>query len=96
MIDDFRETNNSRFLEISEGVNTLTAVKQDLVISCYKPSSEFDDKFQQHQYSDVGIWDFVEEHLNHLPIHLTTGNSTTAIIERSPKILFYRLIAFYL
>jgi 16S rRNA G966 N2-methylase RsmD len=76
-------------------VNTATAVKQDLVISCYKPSSEFDIKFKQHQNSDVAVWDFVEEHLHHLPVHLIVGNSTTAIIERSPKILFDRLIAFY-
>ena len=78
-----------------KAVNTPTAVKQDLIISCYKPSSVFDKKFKQHQHTDVAVWDFVEEHLNHLPIHLTSGNSTTAIIERSPKILFDRLIAFY-
>ena len=72
-----------------------TSVKQDLIISCYKPSSKFDEKFKQHQNTGVAVWDFVEEHLNHLPIHLTSGNSTTAIIERSPKILFDRLIAFY-
>lgn len=74
---------------------TPTAVEQDLVISCYKPSSEFDQKFKQHQNTDVAVWDFVEEHLNHLPIHLVKDNATTAIIERSPKILFDRLIAFY-
>ena len=72
-----------------------TSVKQDLVISCYKPSSEFDQKFSQHKHSDLGIWEFVAEHLEHLPIHFVSGNSTTAIIERSPKILFDRLIAFY-
>ena len=71
------------------------AVNQDLIISCYKPSSEFDEKFKQQQNKAVAIWDFLEEHLNHLPIHLTSGNSTTAIIERNPKILFDRLIAFY-
>lgn len=76
-------------------VSNPTSVKQDLVISCYKPSSDFDKKFEQHQYTDMGVWDFVEEHLNHLPIHLVKENSTTAIIERSPKILFDRLIAFY-
>ena len=72
-----------------------TAVKEDLIISCYKPSSEFDQKFKQHYDSAVAVWDFVEEHLNHLPIHLVKDNATTAIIERSPKILFDRLIAFY-
>ena len=78
-----------------QAVMSPTAVKQDLVISCYKPSSEFDEKFKQHQHTDVAVWDFVEEHLHHLPIHLMSGSSTTAIIERSPKILFDRLIAFY-
>jgi len=78
-----------------KAVNTPTAVKQDLIISCYKPSSEFDKKFKKHQHTDVAVWDFVEEHLHHLPVHLTSGDSTTAIIERSPKILFDRLIAFY-
>jgi hypothetical protein len=78
-----------------KAVTTPTAVKQDLIISCYKPSSKFDEKFKQHQHTDVAVWDFVEEHLHHLPIHLMSGSSTTAIIERSPKILFDRLIAFY-
>jgi hypothetical protein len=77
------------------GIVTPVGVRQDLVISCYKPSSEFDEKFKQHQNSDVGVWDFIEEHLHHLPIHLIKENATTAIIERSPKILFDRLIAFY-
>jgi len=76
-------------------VNNATSVKQDLIISCYKPSSAFDEKFKQHHNTDVAIWDFAEEHLHHLPIHLVVGNSTTAIIERSPKVLFDRLIAFY-
>ncbi|MDD2475932.1 MAG: DNA methyltransferase [Dysgonamonadaceae bacterium] len=76
-------------------VNTATAVKQDLVISCYKPSSKFHEIFRDNQLSNVATWDFIEEHLNHLTIHIATDNSTTAIIERSPKILFDRLIAFY-
>lgn len=76
-------------------ISSLTGVRQDLIISCYKPSSEFSEKFEQHKYSNVGVWEFVEEHLHHLPIHLKIGDSTTAIIERSPKILFDRLIAFY-
>lgn len=72
-----------------------TAVNQDLAISCYKPSTDLEMIFKNNENYDVSIWDFIEEHLNHLPIHLTSGNSTTAIIERSPKILFDRLIAFY-
>lgn len=72
-----------------------SSVKQDLAISCYKPSSGFVNIFEKSQNKTVGIWDFIEEHLNHLPIHLIVDNSTTAVIERNPKILFDRLIAFY-
>ena len=78
-----------------KAVNTVTAVKQDLVISCYKPSHEFEQKFNIVQGA-VAIWDFVVEHLQHLPSHVKKEDSTTSIIERSPKILFDRLITFYL
>lgn len=78
-----------------KAVNTPTAVKQDLIITCYKPSIIFNQRFDKNKNSDVGVWEFVAEHLEHLPIHLVSGNSTTAIIERSPKILFDRMIAFY-
>jgi len=78
-----------------KAVTTATAVKQDLVISCYKPSDEFENRFNSNQ-SDVAVWDFVAEQLNHLPIHIKQDKSTAAIVERSPKILFDRLISFYL
>jgi len=78
-----------------KAVTTPTAVKQDLVISCYKPSAEFESKFKTLS-CDLAVWDFVSEHLHHLPAHIGKENSTTAIVERSPKILFDRLITFYL
>jgi DNA modification methylase len=67
------------------------AVKQDLVITCYKPS----EKLLSENNHGFDTWSFILEHLNHLPIHLAYENSTTAIIERNAKILFDRLIAFY-
>ena len=81
--------------ESFKAVTTPTAVKQDLVISCYKPTLEFEENFNSFQ-GDVVVWDFVAEHLNHLPVHLRRENSTAAIVERSPKILYDRLISFYL
>lgn len=71
------------------------AVKQDLVISCYKPSEEFLEDFIKRYNEPVSIWNFIELHLNHLPVHVNVDKATTAIIERSSKILFDRLIAFY-
>lgn len=76
-------------------VTTPTAVKQDLVISCYKPTADFADLFAT-QTGEVAVWEFVAQHLHHLPVHLSRGNSTTAVVERSPKILYDRLITFYL
>jgi DNA modification methylase len=78
-----------------KAVTTPTAVNQDLVISCYKPSSDFDTNFRLAS-SDVSIWAFVEEHLRHLPVCMIKGKKTTAVIERNPKILYDRLISFYL
>lgn len=76
-------------------VTNPTSVKQDLVISCYKSTVEFENKFATLP-GDKAIWDFVAEHLHHLPSHIRKENATTAIVERSPKILFDRLITFYL
>lgn len=78
------------------GIIGPVAVNQDLLIACYKPSLEFNEKFNKSINHDIFVWDFIEEHLLHLPVHLIVGNSTSAIIERGPKILFDRLIAFYL
>ena len=81
--------------ESFKAVTTPTAVKQDLVISCYKPTLEFERDFKADS-GEVIIWDFVSGHFSHLPVHLKKENRTAAIVERSPKILYDRLITFYL
>lgn len=78
-----------------KAVTTTTAVKQDLVITCYKPSNNLYEKFQQSGGTKENVWDFVGEHLLHLPIHIEKGNATTTVVERSPKILFDRMISYY-
>ena len=78
-----------------KAVTTTTAVKQDLVITCYKPSDDLTDKFFQTGGSKENVWDFIDEHLLHLPVHIEKGNATTSVVERSPKILFDRLISYY-
>lgn len=78
-----------------KAVTTTTAVKQDLVITCYKPSDAIIEKFEKSEDKAKTAMDFIEELLVHLPVHLSKGESTTAVIERSPKILFDRLISYY-
>ena len=74
---------------------STTAVKQDLVITCFKPTAGFVERFTYNAVNAESVWDFVEEYLLHLPVHLERGNATTTVIERSPKILFDRLISYY-
>ena len=73
---------------------TSTAVKQDLVISCYKNN---DSSFHMQNGSfKTNEWAFIEEHLEHLPVINISGTTTTSIIERSPKILYDRLISSFI
>lgn len=77
-----------------KAVTTPTAVKQDLVISCYKPSETFSKQFMI-QDSRANTWSFVSEHLEHLPIPAVKDERTTSVIERSPKVLYDRLITYF-
>lgn len=75
-------------------VTSPTAVKQDLVISCYKPSESFTKNFLI-QDGHTNTWAFIQEHLEHLPIPFVKDEKTTSIIERSPKILYDRLVTYF-
>lgn len=77
-------------------ITSPTAVKQDLVISCYKPSDSFLQKFTI-QDGQANTWSFIEEQLAHLPMpSYRDGVEFASIIERSPKVLYDRLITFFL
>ena len=75
-------------------ITTTTAVKQDLAISCFKPTEQLLYKFE-NKAPETNVWDFIDELLSRLPVHLEHSNKTTAVVERSPKILYDRLISFY-
>ena len=70
-------------------------VKQDLVISTYKPSKEFEDRFRVGASSEQGAWQFVEMHLSHIPVAVTSGNKLEVIPERQNYLLFDRMVAFH-
>ncbi len=72
-----------------------TAVKQNLIISCYKAEEGFVEKMVNGN-SELTVWEFVETHLNHIPIHLKQNNQTFAVLERNPKVILDRLISFFI
>lgn len=78
-----------------KAVTTTTAVKQDLIITCFKPTEKLTDIFERSGDTSENVWDFITELMEHLPIHVERDNKTTAVVERSPKILYDRLIAYY-
>ncbi|HHC6595445.1 TPA: DNA methylase, partial [Vibrio parahaemolyticus] len=78
-----------------KAVMTPTAVKQDLVISAYKPSDEFSERFKMETDED-GVWDFVKNHLKYLPVIKYEGNELVTISERDPRILFDQVVAYFI
>lgn len=77
-----------------KSVTTTTAVKQDLVISAYKPSDDVVENMIQVDNTQ-NIWSFVSSHLLKLPVVKYVGNELAHIPERDPRILFDQLVAFY-
>ncbi len=76
-------------------VNSVNAVKQDLVISAYKPTQQFEERFTLKAGTAEGIWDFVAEHLGQLPVFVERKDRAEAIAEREKHLLFDRMIAFH-
>jgi len=81
-----------------KAVTTPTAVKQDLVISAYKPNGGFEDRFQKEASTEEGVWDFVRTHLKYLPVVKRGANAThlIAVAERDPRILYDQIVAYFI
>ncbi len=80
-----------------KAVNTPTAVKQDLIISAYKPNGGFEERFLHEAETEEGVWDFVRTHLKYLPV-IKRGVGSTQLItvaERDPRILYDQMVAYF-
>lgn len=78
-----------------KAVTTTTAVKQDLVISAYKPNGGLEERFARKATTEEGVWDFIRTHLGYLPNVKSKGEELEFIPERDPRILFDQLVAWY-
>ena len=71
------------------------AVKQDLAISAYKPSTDLEKSFQLSAGTEDGVWTFVRNHLKQLPIFNLVADNIKQIAERRDYLLFDRMVAFH-
>lgn len=77
-------------------VTSPNAVKQDLIISCYKPNGGLEERFKKEAGTEEGVWDFVRTHLKQLPVFVTTKDGKAEVIaERQNYLLFDRMVAFH-
>ncbi len=74
---------------------TSGAVKQDLVISAYKPTMDLEESFRLGAGTENAMWNFVREHLEKLPVFVTKDRMTEVISERQSYLLFDRMVAFH-
>lgn len=74
---------------------TSTAVKQDLVISAYKPNGGLEERFRLTAGTEGGIWDFIRTHLKQLPVFVSKDDQAEVIAERQNYLLFDRMVAFH-
>lgn len=72
-------------------------VKQDLVISAYKPSVTLEKSFEVVAGSASGVWCFIDEHLAQLPVGVSASDGAIDVLaERQDYMLFDRMVAFHL
>jgi len=70
-------------------------VKQDLVISAYKPVDAIESKVRIEAGASESAWTFVSGHLRQLPVFVGRGGECQIIAERQRHLLFDRMIAFF-
>jgi DNA modification methylase len=76
-------------------VNSASAVKQDLIISAYKPSTDLEKQFVLQAGTTEGAWEFIRAHLRQLPVFVPKDGRAETIAERMSYMLFDRMVAFH-
>ena len=74
---------------------SASAVKQDLIISAYKPNGGLEERFKLTAGTEEGVWDFVRTHLRQLPVVVENNGKLEVIAERQAYLLYDRMVAFH-
>ncbi|MBZ9908077.1 site-specific DNA-methyltransferase [Mesorhizobium sp. BR115XR7A] len=71
------------------------AVKQDLVISAYKPNGGLEERLSKRGAAPESAWDFVQTHLRQLPVSKSRNGILEVVVERDPRRIYDRMIAWF-
>jgi 16S rRNA G966 N2-methylase RsmD len=80
-------------------VTSPNAVKQDLIISAYKPNGGLEDRFLRNGATVETAWDFVQSHLKQLPsTKVTSGfpQELMHVVERDPRRIYDRMASWFI
>ena len=77
-------------------VNNASAVKQDLVISVYKPKGSFCKAFIEKAGTEDTAWSFVRQHLENIPVVVINNDKIELVAERQAYLLFDRMVAYHI
>lgn len=80
-------------------VMSTNVVKQDLIISAYKPNGGLEDRFNRTGATSDSAWDFVQTHLKQLPVvKVTNGDfpELLNIVERYPHRIYDRMASWFI
>ena len=79
-------------------VQVNASVKQDLVISAYKPKESFVRAFNENAGEPEMAWEFVRQHLAHVPIVADSDRDgkLEIVAERQGYLLFDRMVAWHI
>ncbi|MCM1564346.1 MAG: DNA methylase, partial [Dehalobacter sp.] len=71
-------------------------VKQDLIITAYKPNGKLEENFNLKAGDEDGVWEFVRYHLGKLPVLNQLKGELIVNAERQAFLLFDRMVAFHI
>ena len=77
-------------------ITTSSAVKQDLVISAYKPKDSFRAGLIASAGMEETAWRFVQQHLENIPVVVVKNDKIEIITERQAYLLFDRMVAYHI
>jgi DNA modification methylase len=76
-------------------ITSSGAVKQDLIISAYKPNDGLEKRFRLEAGTENGAWAFIRTHLKQASDPLIKDGKVEVIAERQNYLLYDRMVAFH-